>query len=258
MTSEFEDFPARETENESITTEAAQVDLASIVSTVTSDDDAAETAQAELASIASTVTSDDDAAEEAASAASPALPSKDALQAELGKERRRGTAWRAMRRIIFALVVIAAAAVIITTVALPILQISGSSMTETLYDQDIVVAVRGSDCQTGDVIAFYYNNKILVKRVIAKSGQWVNIDDKGNVYVDNQLLDEPYVINKARGECNIKLPYQVPENRLFVMGDHRATSVDSRSTTVGCVADEQIVGKLVFCVWPFERFGPIS
>ena len=183
------------------------------------------------------------------------LPSQAKLRAELTKERQRSTFFRVLRSTIFSLVVVAAAAVIIVTLVLPILQVSGSSMTDTLHDQDIVVALRGNDCETGDVIAFYYNNKILVKRVIARSGQWVDIDDQGNVYVDGVLLNEPYVKDKAKGECNIKLPYQVPESRLFVMGDHRSVSVDSRSTTVGCVADEQIVGKLVFCAWPFTRFG---
>ena len=186
------------------------------------------------------------------------MPSTESLQAELTKERERSVFFRALRSTTFSLAVVAAAAIIVVTLVMPILQISGSSMTDTLHDQDIVVALRGSDCNTGDVIAFYYNNKILVKRVIAKAGQWVNIDDAGNVYVDGVLLDEPYVSEKSLGECNIKLPYQVPDNRLFVMGDHRSVSVDSRSRTIGCVSDEQIVGRLVFCAWPFERFGWVS
>ena len=106
--------------------------------------------------------------------------------------------------------------------------------------------------------AFYYNNKILVKRVIAQERDWVDISEDGTVYVNNVLLDEPYISEKALGDCNIDLPYQVPESRVFVMGDHRSVSVDSRNTAVGCVAEEQIVGKIVFCVWPRSEFGPVK
>ena len=195
----------------------------------------------------------------AATAAAPAIAlDATAIKAELVEERKRGIFFRSLRSTVLSLVVVVAAAIIVVTMIFPILQISGTSMTDTLYDQDIVITMRGADCQTGDVIAFYFNNKVLVKRVIATSGQWVNIDHKGNVTVDGTRLDEPYVSEKALGDCNIDLPYQVPEGRVFVMGDHRTVSVDSRNKTVGCIADEQIVGKLVFCVWPFDRFGLID
>ena len=132
-------------------------------------------------------------------------------------------------------------------------------MTPTLQGGDIVVSLKETDFARGDVVAFYYNNKILVKRVIAMPGEWVDIDDDGNVYVNNILLDEPYLPegSRALGECDIALPYQVPDSRIFVMGDHRSVSVDSRSTSVGCVAEEQLVGKLVFRVWPVGGFGSI-
>lgn len=131
-------------------------------------------------------------------------------------------------------------------------------MTPTLYDGELVVSVKSSEWKKGDVVAFYYNNKILVKRVIATSGEWVELDDDGNLYINGELIEEPYVQSKSLGECDIKMPYQVPEGRIFVMGDHRSVSVDSRSTSVGCVAQEQIVGKLVFKIWPLKSFGKIS
>ena len=121
-----------------------------------------------------------------------------------------------------------------------------------------MLTLKTSKFESGDVIAFYYNNKILVKRVIAQAGDWIDITPEGDVYVNGELLDEPYLDDKALGDCNIELPYQVPASRIFVMGDHRSISVDSRNTAVGCVAEEQIVGKLIFRVWPFDYFGEIN
>ena len=138
-----------------------------------------------------------------------------------------------------------------------LLQIYGSSMTPTLNEGDIVLSVKGSGFEPGDLVAFYLGNKILVKRCIAGPGQWVDIDENGNVSVDGRLLEEPYLTEKALGECDITLPYQVPDNRYFCVGDHRSTSVDSRSTAVGCVSDEQIVGRIVFRVWPLPDFGAL-
>ena len=149
-------------------------------------------------------------------------------------------------------------AVLVATIWMPVLQIYGASMTPTLCEGDIVVSVKGSNFEPGDLVAFYLGNKILVKRCIAGSGQWVNIDENGNAYVDGELLDEPYLTDKALGDCNIDLPYQVPDNRYFCMGDHRSASVDSRHTNIGCIADEQIVGKIVFRIWPIADFGALK
>ena len=128
-------------------------------------------------------------------------------------------------------------------------------MTPTLAEGNFVVSVKDSELKTGDVCAFYYNNKILVKRVIANAGDWVDIDEDGTVYINKQKIDEPYVSEPSIGECDIQLPYQVPESRVFVMGDHRSVSIDSRNSSIGCVAEEQLVGKIVFCVWPLNNFG---
>lgn len=185
-------------------------------------------------------------------------PGLDSLRAELERVRYRQRYNSVVRSTIYILLTVAAAAVLVATLLLPVLRIYGSSMTPSLYEGDIVVSLKTTDFERGDIISFYYNNKILVKRVIAFEGEWVNIDEEGNVYVDGQQLDEPYIDEKALGECDIKLPYQVPDGRLFVMGDHRATSADSRSTTVGCVMEEQIVGRIVYRVWPLSYFGPVE
>lgn len=181
-------------------------------------------------------------------------PSLEQLQAELKREQYKTNYGKMLRSTVFALIAVAAVAVLIAVLLLPVLQISGTSMTDTFQNGDIVVAVNGSSYKTGDIIAFYYNNEILVKRVIATSGQWVDIDAEGNVYVNEQLIDEPYISEKAYGDCNIALPYQVPDGRCFVMGDHRATSIDSRNTAVGCVSDDMVVGKIVVRIWPLNEF----
>ena len=186
------------------------------------------------------------------------LSNNEELTKELQRVKYRRRFAVAVRSTIFTLVTVAAVAVLVAVLLLPVLQIYGSSMSPTLTDGNIVVSVKGSEMNTGDVVAFYYNNKILIKRVIATAGDWVNIDADGTVYVNNVRIDEPYVTEPAFGECDIALPYQVPESRIFVMGDHRSVSVDSRTTAVGCVAEEQIVGRIVYRVWPLSDLGRVK
>ena len=185
-------------------------------------------------------------------------PELSELEEELKRERYKRRYRNTIRSTVFTLITVAAVAILIATLWMPVLQIYGSSMTPTLSDGDIVVSKKAGRFEQGDIIAFYYNNRLLVKRCIAGPGDLVDIDKDGYVYVNGEQLDEPYVDEHAFGETNIELPYQVPESRIFVMGDHRAASIDSRNAAVGCIAADQIVGELVFNVWPVKAFGPVK
>ena len=186
------------------------------------------------------------------------MPSSEQVEAELNRVKYRRRYHRVLRSTVYILVTVAAAAILAATLWLPVLQIYGNSMTPTLKDGEILYTVKSSDLKVGDIVAFYYNNKILVKRMICSAGDWIDIDEDGTVYVNDKELEDPYLVEKALGDCNIELPYQVPDGKIFVMGDRRSTSVDSRNTAVGCVAREQIVGKIIFRIWPLKRLGAVE
>ena len=185
-------------------------------------------------------------------------PTTAELETELKRVRYKARYNRVLKSTLFSLITVAAAAVLVATLWLPVLQIYGNSMTPTLQNGEIVFSLKSSRLEQGDVVAFYYNNKILVKRVIAGPGAWVNLDENGTVYINSVALEEPYVTEKAFGQTNIELPYQVPDGQYFVMGDHRESSVDSRNTAVGCITADQIVGKIVYRVWPLEGLGSVE
>ncbi|WP_045798470.1 signal peptidase I [Streptococcus equinus] len=186
------------------------------------------------------------------------LPTTSEIEELYKKAKYRKLFSEKIRSTVFMLIVVAAFAILVAMLYLPTLRIYGKSMKGTLESGDIVLAVKSNRFKTGDVVAFYYNNNILVKRVIAESGDWVNITKDGTVYVNDKKINEPYIENKAYGETNIKFPYQVPENRIFVLGDNRKVSIDSRNTSVGAVSDEQLVGKLIFRIWPLSDIGTLN
>lgn len=188
----------------------------------------------------------------------PGIPSTEALEAERNRVQNKERYHSTLKRTICILIIVAAAAVLLATLFLPVMRIYGTSMEPTVESGDVVMAVRKSDVDSGDVIAFYYNNKILVKRVIGRAGDWIDIDETGAVTVNGMELNEPYLSSPALGHTDIELPFQVPDGKFFVMGDHRETSVDSRNTAVGCVSQEQIIGKIVWRIWPFTHIGKIG
>lgn len=186
------------------------------------------------------------------------IPPLAVLEQQLKEEKKKRRFYKALRSVIATLVTVAAVAVLVAQSLMPVLRIYGNSMNPTLSQGNVVVALKSSNFKTGDIVAFYWNNKILIKRAIAMPGDWVDIDEDGNVSVNGKVIDEPYLQDKALGQCDITLPYQVPDSGIFVMGDNRSVSVDSRSTTIGVVSDEQIVGKIVFRIWPLSNLGLLN
>ena len=185
------------------------------------------------------------------------LPTAEQLDMERRRLRYKRRYNRTLRSTVAILIVVAALAVLAATLWMPVLRVYGSSMAPTLHNGEILISVKTKDFSSGDIIAFYHGNKLLIKRYIAGPSDYVNVDEDGNVSVNGTRLDEPYLAEKAYGEADIEFPYQVPDQRYFVMGDNRSVSIDSRSSIVGCIAGDQIVGKVVFRVWPLSAFGPL-
>lgn len=186
------------------------------------------------------------------------IPTVGQIEAEILREKYNRKYKQVLRSTLYSLIVVAAVAVLIATLALPVLQISGSSMEPTLNDEEIVALLKTTNLKRGELCCFSYQNKLLIKRVVGLPGDKINIDENGNVYVNDELLNEPYVTDKALGECDITFPCYVTDNRYFVLGDHRSTSIDSRSSVIGLVSEDYIVGRIFFRIWPFDTLGAVE
>ena len=186
------------------------------------------------------------------------LPTTLVLETELEKVKSKTKYFKLLKNTIYVLVIVASISILLATLILPVLKIHGESMRPNLLEEDIVLSVKKSNFKSGDVVAFYYNNKILIKRVVATSLDWVNIDESGNVFINDELLEEKYLEEKSLGDVDIEFPYQVPEGKYFVLGDKRDTSIDSRSSLIGCINEEDIIGKIIFKVWPLKRIGLVK
>lgn len=186
------------------------------------------------------------------------LPTIEQIEKERARLRYKKRYSRTLKSTIAILLVVSALAVLVATLWMPVLRIYGSSMVPTLEDGQIVVTVKSNSFKAGDIVAFYHGNKLLIKRYVAGPADWFNIDKNGNLFINDQLLNEPYIAQKAYGETNIELPYQVPDKKYFMIGDNRSVSIDSRNTSVGCIDEEQIVGKVVFRIWPLSSFGVVE
>lgn len=180
-------------------------------------------------------------------------PTLDQIKKELVRRDRMSRYTNALKITLVALVFVISISVLLAVLWIPVLRVTGTSMTPHLEEGDIVIIRKTSNFKTGNIIAFYYNNKILLKRVIAGAGDVVDMDKDGNVYVNNSKIDEPYAVDKGKGKCDIEFPYQVPEDSWFVLGDHRSTSIDSRSDEIGCIKQEDVIGKLFFRIYPFKK-----